>query len=44
MSKTTLTCGRCKEGWICERHPDLPWPHDPLSHARDAATAGQPIT
>ena len=28
MSKTTLTCGKCKEAWICERHPDLPWPHD----------------
>ena len=23
-----LTCGKCDEGWICEQHPDLPWPHD----------------
>jgi hypothetical protein len=18
----------CSEGWVCEAHPDLPWPHD----------------
>jgi hypothetical protein len=18
----------CAEGWICEQHPALPWPHD----------------
>jgi hypothetical protein len=18
----------CREGWICEAHPNLPWPHD----------------
>jgi hypothetical protein len=18
----------CDEGWICEQHPDNPWPHD----------------
>jgi hypothetical protein len=18
----------CKEGWVCERHEDMPWPHD----------------
>ena len=23
-----LTCGKCDNGWICEEHPDLPWPHD----------------
>jgi DNA-directed RNA polymerase subunit RPC12/RpoP len=23
-----LTCGKCADGWICEEHPDLPWPHD----------------
>jgi hypothetical protein len=28
MSKARLTCGKCDDGWICERHPDLPWPHD----------------
>ena len=28
MSNTALTCGKCDEGWICERHPNLPWPHD----------------
>jgi hypothetical protein len=21
------TCGKCLEGWICEQHPTLPWPH-----------------
>ena len=24
----SLTCGKCDNGWICEEHPDLPWPHD----------------
>ena len=24
----SLTCGKCDEGWICEAHPDRPWPHD----------------
>jgi len=23
-----LTRGKCDNGWICEEHPDLPWPHD----------------
>ena len=23
-----LRCGKCDNGWICEEHPDLPWPHD----------------
>ena len=23
-----LTCGKCDNGWICEEHPDLSWPHD----------------
>ena len=23
-----ITCGKCNDGWICEEHPDLPWPHD----------------
>jgi hypothetical protein len=18
----------CADGWICEQHPDMPWPHD----------------
>ena len=22
------SCGKCAEGWICEQHPDQPWPHD----------------
>ena len=26
-----LTCGKCDEGWICEEHPDRPWPHDNCS-------------
>src|SRR5262245_52164765 len=26
MSGPALTCGKCNEGWICERHPDQPWP------------------
>jgi hypothetical protein len=28
MSKPALTCGKRNGGWICERHPDLPWPHE----------------
>ena len=23
-----MTCGRCKDGWNCEAHPNKPWPHD----------------
>jgi Phage integrase family len=23
-----MTYRRCKDGWICEEHPDKPWPHD----------------
>jgi hypothetical protein len=19
-------CDRCEEGWVCENHPDRPWP------------------
>jgi hypothetical protein len=26
----------CAEGWICEAHPDRPWPHD------DCAGPGTP--
>lgn len=22
------TCGKCADGWICEAHPEKPWPHD----------------
>src|SRR4029453_1952522 len=25
---TRLSYGKCDDGWICERHPDLPWPLD----------------
>ena len=28
---TEQTCGRCADGWICEEHPDQPWPHDDCS-------------
>ena len=21
-------CCHCRDGWICEEHPDRPWPHD----------------
>jgi hypothetical protein len=21
-------CPKCADGWICEAHPNLPWPHD----------------
>jgi hypothetical protein len=24
------TC-HCDQGWICEEHPDRPWPHDECS-------------
>ena len=30
-----MTC-HCAEGWICEQHPDQPWPHD------DCAGPGAP--
>ena len=33
---TALTCGKCDHGWICEAHPDRPWPHD------DCAGPGMP--
>jgi hypothetical protein len=28
MPKPALTCGKCNAGWICERHPQHPWPHE----------------
>ena len=28
MRGVTHTCGKCADGWICEAHPDKPWPHD----------------
>jgi hypothetical protein len=28
----------CDEGWICEEHPTLPWPHD------DCAGPGMPCS
>jgi hypothetical protein len=28
MTTPSLTCGKCLDGWICEEHPDQPWPHD----------------
>lgn len=27
ISITTQTDHHCDEGWICEQHPDQPWPH-----------------
>jgi hypothetical protein len=30
------TCGNCNEGWVCERHPYLPWEHG------DCGGAGEP--
>jgi len=30
-----MSC-RCAEGWICEAHPDQPWPH------QDCAGPGEP--
>lgn len=26
MTEQNTTC-HCDEGWICEAHPDQPWPH-----------------
>lgn len=23
-----MPCPKCAEGWVCEEHPDKPWPHD----------------
>jgi hypothetical protein len=23
-----MSCEKCAGGWICEEHPDKPWPHD----------------
>ena len=28
MSEQSKSCGRCKDGWICEEHPIELWPHD----------------
>ncbi len=22
------SCHRCLDGWLCEQHPEKPWPHD----------------
>ena len=30
------TCGQCADGWVCELHPDEPWPH----HVDMAAACG----
>jgi hypothetical protein len=48
MSDPQLTCGKCDDGWICEQHPDRPWPHDACAGAgmpcdmpvSDRSTAG----
>jgi len=36
MMVNKFTCGKCDHGWICEEHPDRPWPHD------DCAGPGMP--
>jgi hypothetical protein len=36
MNDPTASCGKCADGWICEEHPDRPWPHD------DCAGPGKP--
>lgn len=30
MSEAVMKCAKCGDacGWICEAHPDKPWPHD----------------
>lgn len=28
MTDISVDCGKCHHGWICETHPDQPWPHD----------------
>jgi hypothetical protein len=37
---------RCAEGWICEEHPDLEWPHPKLrpedGMGADCAGPGMP--
>jgi hypothetical protein len=28
MNTTLMACARCEdEGWVCEAHPEVPWPH-----------------
>jgi hypothetical protein len=27
-ARTDMTCGKCTDGWVCEEHPDKPWPHE----------------
>ena len=34
----TKTCGKCLEGWICEQHPRLPWPHLDMSQPDGVCT------
>lgn len=36
------TCGKCREGWICEQHPALPWRHPDQSQP-DGVCAGPGI-
>lgn len=36
-------CDECREGWVCEQHPDKPWPHpDPTEPDGDCAGPGMP--
>ena len=42
MTERTKTCGKCLEGWICEQHPALPWPHPDPSQP-DGVCAGPGI-
>lgn len=36
----TTSCGKCDEGWICEAHPDQPWPHPDPSDLVTGRCAG----
>lgn len=33
--KPATGCNRCADGWICEQHPDQPWPHARTANPTD---------
>lgn len=41
MPDDARTCGRCDDGWVCEQHPEQPWPHpDPAEADGECAGPG----
>jgi hypothetical protein len=36
---TTRRCPKCDDGWICECHPEKPWPH-PAAEGEESISDG----